>query len=228
MDAYTAIIIPANNSISFSLGVDVSPVFGRAASGTSESSIVTIVPGDGTNAIKHYHKVTEQFYKEFSIAPSPRLTELYKVIQTEIHQTETNLSAIQENLTVNASTKGAFFCEYPIFKDFYLIKGRIIERTGDSVYLCLLTMNVKKEGRNKAQQYTASMNVLQQSIHRSLRKSDIYCRYSTNQYLILLSSTTGEDAAAVAARILKFFSNDYPQKNFQTSYALRIVLPLHD
>lgn len=184
--------------------------------------------GDGAGAIKHYHQMMEQFYNEFSIVLPQRLTALYKVIQSELHQTETDLSAIQDKLLHEVMATGAFNCEYPVFKDIYLLKSRILERTGDSVYLCLLTMNGKKSSFDSAGQYAKPMEALLESICRSLRKSDVCCRYSTNQYLVMLSSTTGEDAAIIAARILKNFSEHYPQKNLQTAFALRAVSPLNE
>ena len=96
--------------------------------------------GHISQAIEQYNHTTDLFYNEFSISPSQRFKDLYKLIQDSEQNVATNLDVIQETLREEASG-GAFYCEYPVFRDLFQLERRSIERTGDSIYLCLLTLS---------------------------------------------------------------------------------------
>ena len=44
-------------------------------------------------------------------------------------------------LMEGAKEKGAFNCEPSVFRDVYQLETRAIERTGDSIFLCLITVS---------------------------------------------------------------------------------------
>ena len=55
------------------------------------------------------------------------------------------------------------------------------------------------------------MGKLLLTVNESLRRSDVYTRYSASQYLIMLHTLTVENAEMVVERISKRFKREYPK-----------------
>lgn len=180
--------------------------------------------GHISQAIEQYNHTTDLFYNEFSISPSQRFKDLYKLIQDSEQNVATNLDVIQETLREEASG-GAFYCEYPVFRDLFQLERRSIERTGDSIYLCLLTLSDLNDKTPKNPVLSKAMDHLNNAIRTSLRCSDVYTRYSVSQYIILLPTVTVELGEMVMKRILSNFHKMYSRKDLVVNYRLQPVLP---
>lgn len=180
--------------------------------------------GHISQAIEQYNHTTDLFYNEFSISPSQRFKDLYKLIQNSEQNVATNLDVIQETLREEASG-GAFYCEYPVFRDLFQLERRSIERTGDSIYLCLLTLSDLNDKTPKNPVLSKAMDHLNNAIRTSLRCSDVYTRYSVSQYIILLPTVTVELGEMVMKRILSNFHKMYSRKDLIVNYRLQPVLP---
>ena len=64
--------------------------------------------------------------------------------------------------------------------------GRMMERTGMSVFLMLCTLNfINIETDDENQKYYSEL--LRESIQKAVRKGDFYTRYNIQQYLVMLS-----------------------------------------
>lgn len=182
--------------------------------------------GNQMKAMEHYQRVTDMFYNEFSITPSVQFKELYKVISDKKHGITMDLGTIQETLLEGNTDSGAFFCEPSVFKDIYQLETRGSERTGDSVFLCLLTIsNLKGELLKPAVQARA-MDELGESIRNSLRRGDVYTRYSVSQYLMLLPTATYENGEMVLKRIVQTFKKEYSRKDLSITYSLQSIAPV--
>lgn len=180
--------------------------------------------GHISQAIEQYNHTTDLFYNEFSISPSQRFKDLYKLIQDSEQNVATNLDVIQETLREEASG-GAFYCEYPVFRDLFQLERRSIERTGDSIYLCLLTLSGLNDKTPKNPVLSKAMDHLNNAIRTSLRCSDVYTRYSVSQYIILLPTVTVELGEMAMKRILSNFHKMYSRKDLVVNYRLQPVLP---
>ena len=113
------------------------------------------------------------------------------MIRDEEQGISLSLEYIQRSLD-EESAKGAFYCEYPVFRDLFQLERRAIERTGDSIYLCMLTVTGLNGQVPKTPILNKAMDHLEESIRSSLRCSDVFTRYSISQYLILLPTITSE------------------------------------
>ena len=180
--------------------------------------------GHTSQAIEEYKHTMDLFYNEFSISPSDHFKDLYKTIRSKEQGINTNLDSIQETLREEASG-GAFYCEYPVFHDLFQLERRAIERTGDSIYLCLLTVSDLDGHVPKLAVLNKSMEHLNNAVRNSLRCSDVYTRYSISQYIILLPTVTAEKGEMVLKRIISNFHKQYNRKDLTIEYKLQPVLP---
>ena len=181
--------------------------------------------GNQLMAMEHYQRVNDMFYNEFAITPSIRFKELYKLISDKKHGITMDLSTIREILLEGGSNKGAFCCEPSVFRDIYQLETRAIERTGDSIFLCLLTISNLKGELLKPAVQTRAMDELGESIRNSLRRGDIFSRYSVSQYLMLLPTATYENGETVLKRIIQNFKKEYSRKDLSITYSLQSVTP---
>ena len=55
------------------------------------------------------------------------------------------------------------------------------------------------------------MSKLLLTVNESLRRGDVYTRYSPSQYLMMLQMLTFENAQMVTDRIVKRFKREYPK-----------------
>lgn len=179
-------------------------------------------------ALEHYQYMTNLFYNEFAITPSQRLKDLYKLIRNEEHGVTTDLSIIQESMQEERHNDGAYFCEFSVFRDIYQLEQRSIERTGDSVFLCLLTLLDENGNLPKMSVMTRAMNHLQTAVYSSLRRGDAYTRYSVSQYMIMLPTASYENGEMVMTRIVRNFKKAYTRKDLTITYSLQPISPYMD
>lgn len=179
--------------------------------------------GNQHASLEQYNRTIDMLYSEFSVTPSERFKSLYKMIQDTEHGITTDLSIIQDLFLGDKKNDGAFCCEYAVFKDLYQLESRAIERTGDSIYLCLLTLTDLNGCLLHQTFLNKGMRLLGTSICSSLRRGDAYSRYSVSQYLILLPTSTYENGELVLKRIIQNFHSLYTRKDIMVTYSLQVI-----
>ena len=120
--------------------------------------------------------------------------------------------------------QGAFFCQYPSFADNYRVLSRMMERSGQSVYLLMCTI------RDEAGQVVDESEWLQTvsdelflAIRESLRRGDVFTKYNMKQYLVMLMGIRREECSIVTERIDKNFRKRYSGKNVRIHYYISSV-----
>ena len=181
--------------------------------------------GNKQSALAHYEKVQKLFYHEFGINLSEDLVDLYKVIIEEQNEVEVDLCVIKRHLQESHSN-GAFYCEYALFKEIYRLITRMTERNGQSVYLCLVSLSDKNEGKKMmgAGGRDEAMGELRTTIQHSLRRGDVFTRYSVSQYLLLLSAINYENTEMVLNRIAAKFRKENPNYSVKLQMSMQSVL----
>jgi len=162
-------------------------------------------------AKSHYESVTKMFYERFGVAPSAEFSALYKQVVKTLHQTENDILAVREVLNEDEYETGAFYCEFEVFKEIYQLEVRSASRTGSSMYICLITVTDEDGETPEKDVIRSAMNKLLLTVNESLRRGDVYTRFSVSQYLLLLENLTYENAEMVAERIVKRFKAEYPK-----------------
>ena len=91
---------------------------------------------------------------------------------------------------------GAYYCNYPSFLDVYRLMVRLKERQDLKISLMICTLD-SEEQNEKVTDISRIMEDFQSFISENLRRSDVFTRYSPNQFLILLFGSdeqSGESA----------------------------------
>ena len=179
--------------------------------------------GAQQNALQHYEYVTDLFFSQFGITPSDQLTALYKEIAKACNATELDLNIIKDNLREYSLRPGAFFCEYEVFKDIYRLEARVAVRTGQATYICLVTAADPFGKTLATKTINVSMDRLKDIIAFSLRRGDVFTRYSVTQFLIMLQSASYEKSDMVIKRIHRNYKKAYPKSKVDLHFKL---LPL--
>ncbi|MCB6367060.1 winged helix-turn-helix domain-containing protein [Intestinibacillus massiliensis] len=179
--------------------------------------------GRHQTALTVYKDMTDLFYREFGVTPSDNLTSLYREIIKSIHTVETDLGVIKEKLREDTAENGAFLCEFEVFKDIYRLEVRAAARTGESVFLCLITLSSAESVDVPVKALNTNMDRLSSSIKYSLRRGDVYAKYSVAQYLLMLPTITYENCEMVLSRIIRRFRKDAPNCPLQPTFSIQPI-----
>ncbi len=177
-------------------------------------------------ALEQYRDMVNAFYNEFAITPSNRMANLYKMIQDQVHGVTADLTLIQKSMQEGQKAQGAYFCEFSVFRDIYQLEQRAIARTGDSIFLCLLTLANEDGSLPKSSVLVRAMEHLNNATASSLRYGDVYTRYSVSQYMVLLPSASYENGESVMQRIVRNYKKAYMRKELVVRYSLRAITPM--
>lgn len=159
-------------------------------------------------ASNHYKETVKLLYDSLGVRPSGEMETIYEELQKIQHDHESNIDIIQEELR-EEKTSGAFFCEHGVFRKIYALESRSSSRLGISVHLALVSLyldfQVSKDKNDYASLIGEGMKVLEDTLLKRLRSSDIVCRYSVNQFLVMLPACQYEDAKMVVNRLKDSF-----------------------
>lgn len=148
-----------------------------------------------------YNQTVQRYSEDMGIPPTGEMLDNYRKMSHQITFPFRDIGEIQFFLHEDP-VSGAYYCSYPSFIDMYRVFSRNMERTGMSIYMQLVTL-VDYEGKafsNQEKLKTRSAE-LKECISRSLRRGDVFTRYSSCQYLILLIACDREGCQVVAKRI---------------------------
>lgn len=112
---------------------------------------------------------------------------------------------IKEELTEQIRKQEAYCQDYETFKSIYRFLERGIARSGYQACTILLTV-VDRQGKSPLpHEKEVLMEQLGEDIGRTLRIGDVYTRYSSSQYLLLVIDTTKGQADRIVDRIRERF-----------------------
>ena len=187
--------------------------------------LALVATGRQQQAMEHYDYVTTLFFNKFGVNPSPELTALYREVVKSSKKTEANLRVIIDDLKEERVGGGCFYCDYEPFRTIYQLEARAAARSGQVVYICLLTLSNAQGVQPKNKTFAKALSRLENTVTTSLRNGDLFTRYSVSQYLIMLPSTSFETSERVIKRIIDTFRRENPKSPVILSYMLHPVVP---
>lgn len=115
---------------------------------------------------------------------------------------------VRKELIEQIRKPGAYCQDYETFKGIYRFLERGIIRSGQKACVILITV-VDEQGRSLLPgEKDAQMELLGEDIHSMLRIGDVYTRYSSSQYLVLVIDTTEGQGDMIGDRIKERFLAD--------------------
>ena len=167
-----------------------------------------VAEGKAEEANALFEKTVELYLNEQGIRPSNRLFGLVNTLSDQIEHRHGLLDDIQAGLVEEPEENGGggYRCSYPVFLGIYRAVDRILERNGQTAYLMLCTIvDSKGNTMQKSERLEEFSRRLGDAIEHTIRRSDIMCRYSAGQYLVMLMNTTLENCSVVQKRINREF-----------------------
>lgn len=175
-------------------------------------------------AMKHYQKTEQLIYDTLGVCPSEEMQNLYEHILKQEHEYEKNIQQIQEELIEDSNPEGTFYCEYGVFRKIYELELRRSSRMRANVHLAILSLSFDLyKFRDEAEckmVLKKEMKLLQNVISQSLRNSDVFCRYSATQFLIMLPTCKYEDVEMIMKRLTDSFKRVNKKKKVVLQYSI--------
>lgn len=182
--------------------------------------------GQSKRAAKLYNNMNNMFFEEFGVYPSEKIRALYREATSTVNICEMNISEIIEQMREKDDIKGAYFCEYDFFKILYQLQARSLERNGDAVHICLLSVISTNTSELSRRSLNVCMTNLDELIQDSLRRGDVVSKCSISQYIIMLSHANYEDSCMVMDRIIKRFKRQYPHSPADLQCSIQPMKPV--
>lgn len=174
-------------------------------------------------AYQIYQQTVKRYSDEMGIPPSPRLMERFQKMNGRLVNRENSLMRVKKQLSEDKENPGAYYCPYPSFIDTYRLVCRILERSGQSLFLMLCGLRYMDVSMEKEKE---AIDWLSQAIEVTLRRGDVYTRYSQSQCLILLSGTSSDDCETIFQRIRSKFQELNPNPFCQIDYEIVEIIEL--
>lgn len=182
--------------------------------------------GQMKQLLSHYQIMTDQFFKEYGIQLSGKTRKLYKELTKSIHNVELDIYNIQEDLQEEMHKKGAFICDYDIFKSIYRLNARSMMRNGAPIYFALFTIMDDKGDIIAGDTIKRAMPAMREALSETLRMGDVVTSYSSVQWLVQLPYASYENGWKVCERVKESFFRKVGTKRLKLDISMNEILPI--
>lgn len=170
-----------------------------------------VVLGRYDEARNLYADTVERYFDDRGLRPSENLMKSLESLGNQVIHSyevldEIQLKLMEQKEKPEEEGHKAYLCSYPTFRGIYQHLARMLDRSGQSIYLMSCSIVDSKGNPMKESPILDELaGRLQDTLLKSLRKSDVVNRYGRGQFLVLLINTTREDCDNVQKRIDRHF-----------------------
>ena len=180
-----------------------------------------LIETDRTNeALVQYKHVIHLYYRYLGEKPSDKLREFYEQIVRSEHTVEFNLEAITNELIEGESSRGAFVCEYTVFKEVFQLQMRSLERSGIPVFLGVIMVEGVGDNVLDSIEQDKVMLGLRDILQENLRRGDTITRFSPTMFALLLPTVNYSTGNMVMDRLKRMFYSKFPNSNIRYNYLI--------
>ena len=154
-----------------------------------------------------YRKTVDAYVNEYGGRANSYVREFVNRIGLKLVVGHESLEEIQKKIgnPEDYDRKG-YYCSLPVFQEIYRMTERMMERSGEKIFLMLCTiLDSKGNPMHDGKRLEELSERLRNTIIESVRHTDTVTRYGKGQYLVLLINTTEEDCSVVSQRISSHF-----------------------
>lgn len=145
----------------------------------------------------------------------------YDEVVNQALEMEEEVERLQKTMEADDIVNSAFVCDLNTFKDVYHLQRRLLARTGETMYLSLLTLGYPKDVKINALKHEKLMGMLIDTAKRSLRCGDSLCRFSDNKIAIMYPAGSFDDARKIIERVRRVFMTKLTGELMVISYRVR-------
>lgn len=203
----------------------------EATNGIASLSIgIALAPQDGNNMDTLYDKADRALYvvkkegrNNFRFYDSTLPSKQAKVDRPEA--IEMNIRTLMQQLKEPGTIRGAYWQDYEPFLAIFRFIERMMARSEQTFCVMLATLLDSEGNMLDPNILEPSMDVLFTAIQDTLRKGDVFTKFSGAQYIIMLPSAKAESGARIACdRLQKRFD----AINFNPNVTLKLDLTMMD
>ena len=169
-------------------------------------------------AMVQYKHVVQLNYRYLGIQPSDDLQEFYKSIVSAGKTLDFNLESIRNELRESGEDRGAFVCEYSVFKEIFNLQMRNLERLGATMFLAIIMISPYNGEEIDTIRQDNLMTGLLDILRKNLRKGDTITRFAPNIFALLLPTVNYNTGSMVLERIKRSFYRKNPNSNIVFSF----------
>ena len=154
-----------------------------------------------------FRKTVDEYVKEYGGRTNSYVREFINRIGLKLVVGHETLEEIQRKIcNGDDHERKGYYCSLPVFQEIYRITERMMERSGEKIFLMLCTiLDSKGNPMREGSRLEELSERLRETIVESVRHTDTVTRYGNGQYLVLLINTTEEDCSVVSKRITSRF-----------------------
>ncbi|MCL1875771.1 MAG: diguanylate cyclase [Synergistaceae bacterium] len=186
---------------------------------------ILIKNGEYALAERQYRQIEKFFSKEFDAPPPQTLQDLYEESVKASVRKPAALARIKELFDERADNKGPMLCAPDTFTQIYSYGKRVDDRLMLPVFLGKVTLTSDEKKDLTKAELEQEMKTVLRILLSNLRKGDIICRYSPNQFLMMLTTTKNTNLKQGMQRIDSLFRQESDVS--QTQLEIEII-PLKD
>ncbi len=129
-----------------------------------------------------------------------------------------NLESIRNELRESGDRRGAFECEYAVFKEIFNLQMRNLERLGATMFLAIIMVSPYNDKEIDTMRQDNIMNGLLDILKKNLRKGDTITRFAPTIFALLLPTVNYNTGGMVLERIKRVFYRTFPNSNIVFNY----------
>lgn len=154
-------------------------------------------------ALVVYQEFTERYFEELGLSPTKEMLLRYQEMCRKTQRQCSSVDEVYETLVEETAEMGASYVSYPNFIDRFRFLHRLSERSGESNFLVVMTLELRKSGQLLEGNESGSLidELVREVVQKSLRRTDTFSRYNDAQYLMLLVGINLEAIKIVSRRI---------------------------
>jgi DNA-binding SARP family transcriptional activator len=160
-----------------------------------------LTEGKTKDARRLYEYITGKLYQELGVRPSSEMRSLYGRIAAAEKPAKADIETVQEEMTNTKAEEGPFFCDRKTFKSIYDLERRRVERSGQSVFMVLLTLEFADKAVLDKEAAERAFAALKDIIARSLRRGDVCALWEEFQFILILQGINIENTRMVVGRL---------------------------
>ena len=179
-------------------------------------------------ALMQYKHAKNIHHRYLGVQPPKSILDFYTKIIREGQAHDMDINRFKEELHTYDTSRGAFVCEYAVFKEIYNLQRRSYERSQKPFYLVMLRIKSMDGRLMEPEKLDDCMEKLEAVLVECLRKGDVISLYNASQYALLLPLQSEAEANMVMERIKTKFYRNYRSLPVVIEYRLGLATEPED